>query len=125
MSEPKIVIEGMEDRIKLDLDKHKVLLERAKIELISYRQSRSHEIKKKKHYKSLIGGGKYNDEALERSIKDIRTNIRHMSHKCKLTQDRIDHLTLIVDTLSNNLENQLNSIKGLHEFRRKQDADSV
>lgn len=117
--QPSIVIEGIEEVIKRDLSKHKMLLERSKIELIQYRQARTHEIKKKKHYRGLIGKGKYDDDSLEKSIGDIRTNIRHFSDKIKLTNDAIDHHTQIVETLTAQLEDQNNKLKDLATFRSK------
>lgn len=112
--EPKIIIEGIDEIIKRDLEKHKAILERSKMELASYREARSHEIKKKKHYRKLIGNGKYNDDALKRSMNDIAINIRHMEDKVKLTNDAIAHHTLIVDTLTNQLKEYE---KGMREFR--------
>ena len=115
--EPKIIIEGIDVVIKRDLAKHQILLERSKLELTSYRQARSHEIKKKKHYKGLIGGGKYDDDALRKSMKDIAINIRHMSDKEKLSKDAIEHHTLIVDTLTQQLDDYNIDIKELYKAR--------
>ena len=103
-SDPVIRIKGIDKVIKLDLEKHKDLLERSKLELDSYRESVSHLIKRKKHYKSLLNGSKYSDEALRESMGMIAVDIRAMSDKVKLSQDAIDHHTLIVDTLSRQLD---------------------
>jgi hypothetical protein len=119
---PLIVIEGMEPIIQKDLDKHKEILEQAKISLGVFKQAVSHEVKKKKYYKSLIGGKKFNDEALKRSIGDININIRHMSDKVKLTQDKIAFETNIVDTLTNQLKDYRESVNKLAEYRMKQAA---
>lgn len=100
MSEPFVVIDGMLEIIERDLEKHIALLERAKLSLLSFRQARSHEIKRKKVWKNHIGGGKYNDKALEKSMGEIATNIRHMSDKCDLAEKEIKHHQLIVDTLT-------------------------
>ena len=116
---PKIVIEGIDVVIKRDLDKHESLLERSKLELLSFREARSHEIKKKKHYQKLIDDGKYNKDAMTRSIADININIRHMSDKCKLSRDAIDHHQLIVKTLTGQLEQYNKDILELHKQRRK------
>jgi len=118
-AEPIMVVEGMEDVIKLDLEKHKEILARTKLELQAYKNARAHEIKRKKHYKSLIGGGKYNDEALKKSIQDINVNITHMSNKVKLAEDKIQHNTLIVDTLSKQLEDQYKGLATLAEHRKR------
>ena len=120
--EPEIVIEGIEEVIKRDLKKHQEILARSKLELISYRDARSHEIKKKKHYKSLIGGEKFNDDSLRESMNQIAVNVRHMSDKVDLTERAIKHHTEIVDTLAEQLENQMKSLKMLAEYRRGQNA---
>lgn len=120
--EPEIVIEGIEEVIKRDLKKHQEILARSKLELISYRDARSHEIKKKKHYKSLIGGEKFNDDSLRESMNQIAVNVRHMSDKVDLTERAIKHHTEIVDMLAEQLENQMKSLKMLAEYRRGQNA---
>ena len=119
---PLIVIEGMEPIIQKDLDKHKAILEQTQTELGVFRQAVSHEVKKKKYYKSLIGGKKYNDDSLRKSIGDININIRHMSDKAKLAQDKIAFETNIVDTLTTQLGEYRESIKKLAEYRMKQAA---
>lgn len=117
--EPEIVIEGIEEVIKKDLKKYQEILERNKLELIAYRNARSHEIKKKKHYKNLIGGGKYNDDSLRESMNQIAINIRHMSDKVDLTEKAIKHHTEIVDTLTEQLENQMKGLKVLAKYREQ------
>jgi hypothetical protein len=117
---PFIVIEGMENVIEKDLGKHKAILEQTKVELSVFRQGVSHEVKKKKYYKSLIGGGKYNDESLKTAIGQININIRHMSDKVKLAQEKVEHETLIVDTLTKQLEDQMDGVRKLAEYRMKQ-----
>ena len=116
--DPEIVFEGMEIIIKRDLEKHKVLLITSNQELLAFRNARSHEIKRKKYYKSLIGGEKYNDDSLRRSMDDIAINIRHLSDKVKLSEDAIKHHTLIVDTLTEQLENQNRGLDALAKYRR-------
>ena len=102
--EPEVFIEGIDVVIKLDLGKHKELLAQTQVELLSFREATTHESAKKRHYYRLIGGGKYDDDALLRSVKDIRINIRHLSDKAKLAQDKIEHHALIVDTLTAQLK---------------------
>ena len=119
--EANIVIKGIEVVIKRDLEKHKTLLERSAIEMLSFKEAVSHEIKKKKHYKSLLGEGKYNDDSLVKSMDMIAINIRHLSDKVKLSQDSIDHHRLIVDTLTKQLEAQNES---LAKYYRDKDAVS-
>lgn len=101
---PEIFIEGIDVIIRLDLGKHKELLTQTRAELISFNEGAAHEIARKKHYRKLIGGGKYDDDALRRSMKDIRVNIQHLTNKAKLSEDKIAHHTLIVDTLTDQLK---------------------
>ena len=101
--EPEIFLEGIDVVIKLDLGKHKELLAQTQAELVSFVEARDHESARKRHYYRLIGGEKYDDDALKRSVEEIRGNIRHLSDKAKLSQDKIEHHTLIVDTLTEQL----------------------
>lgn len=117
--EPEIIIEGIEEVIKKDLKKFRGILEKDKLNLIAFRNARSHEIKKKKHYKNLIGGEKFNDDALKESMGQIAINIRHMSDKVMLTEQAIKHHTEIVDTLTGQLENQMKGLKVLAKYREQ------
>ena len=117
-----IVIKGMEVIIKRDLEKHKALLERSNMDMLSFKGAVSHEIKKRKHYKSLLGGGKYDDEALRKSMDMIAINIRHLSDKVKISQDSIDHNRLIVDTLTKQLEDQYEGLRVLAKYHKDKDA---
>lgn len=101
--DPVIVIEGLDVVIELDLGKHQRLLDQAKLSLISFREGRAHAIKKKKHYAKQVGGGKYRDSSLRASMGMIATDIRHLSDKAGLAQQSIEHHTLIVDTLTEQL----------------------
>ena len=114
---PRVVIEGMEVIIERDLKKHQSILERTKQELVAYRQAASHEIAKKKHYRKLIGGGKYNDEALEAALKDIRVNIRHLTDKAEASEEKIKHEDLIVRTLTKQLAGQIQGLEELARYR--------
>lgn len=123
MAEPKVVIEGMEDVIRRDLEKHRMLREQTQNELMVWRAGRSHEIRKKKHYARLVRGEgphakRYSKKALRRSIKDINVNIRHLSDKCEGAEQKIAHHTEIVDTLSAHLAGQLDDLATLAEYRR-------
>lgn len=102
-SEPWFFIEGIDEVIRRDLEKHKGLLAQEQLNLQAYQNSVSHAIAYKKHYSRLIGGGKYDDDSLRRSMDQHRTNIRHLQDKVKLTKDAIAHQTLIVDTLTEDL----------------------
>ena len=98
--EPEVFIEGIDVVIRLDLGKHKELLAQTQAELISFRAARDHESARKRHYYRLIGGDRYDDDALKRSVEDIRLNIRHLSDKANLAEEKAEHHTLIVDTLT-------------------------
>lgn len=102
--EPEVFVEGMDVIIKLDLGKHQELLAQTTVEKAAFVEAVDHESARKRHYYRLIGGGKFNDDSLRRSVEDIRINIRHLSDKVKLSQDKIEHHTLIVDTLAAQLE---------------------
>ena len=116
-NEPIILVRGIDKVIKKDLQKHLALLDKSKVELLAYKEARSHEIKKKKYYRSLIGGDKYDDHALKNSMAQIAVNIRHMSDKIKLTQEAIAHHTLIVDTLTKQLEDYNETLNALASSR--------
>ena len=119
-----VVIEGLETIIKRDLEEHKMLLARTTTELHSYREGRASEIKRKKHYASLVGGGVYNDDSLRRSMDDIAINIRHMSDKAEAAEAKITHHKLIVDTLAQQLVDQNKALDMLAEYRRKNPSAS-
>ena len=119
-NQPIVVIDGLEDVIKRDLEKHKSLLVKSKTELDAFKTALSHQVKKKKYYGSLIGSGRYSDEALKSSMTTIAVDIRHMSDKVKLSQEAIEHHTLIVDTLTKQLEEQYKGLKALAAYRRKE-----
>jgi len=106
MSEPIVVVKGIKEKIEKDLEKHKSLLEQTGQDLIKFRSARSHEIKRKKHYNSLIGGDRYNDDALRESIQQSVINIKHMSDKCNLAEEKIKHHQQIISVLSQQLTNQ-------------------
>ena len=112
---PQFIIEGMDVIIRRDLDKHKNLLEIANNNLLSYREAVSHQVKKKKHYSKLIGGGEFNDNSLRESIQMINVDIRHLSDKVKLTNDEINHHKEIVDTLTQQLEDYGNRSRSLQQ----------
>lgn len=109
----------MEQIIKRDLLKHKELLGQTKGELDAFKMARAHEIKKKRYYSSLIGGEKYNDDSLRAAMKDIAINIRHLSDKADLAKQKMDHHSLIIDTLTKNLEAQNEGLAFLARYRKE------
>lgn len=102
--EPEVFLEGIDVVIKLDLGKHKELLGQARADVESFREAAAHESARKRYYHRLIGGGKYDDDALKRSVKDIRINIRHLTDKADQAVKKAEHHTLIIDTLTAQLE---------------------
>jgi hypothetical protein len=122
VKEPVVVIDGLEVIIRRDLEKHKLLLTQSKANLDAFRLALSHQIKKKKYYVFLVGGGKYDDAALWESIAMIGVDIRHLSDKAKLTEEALVHHSLIVDTLTAQLADQHKNLKILAEFRGRAGA---
>lgn len=98
-----IFIRGLDKILERDIAKHKGLLVRSKEELNSYKKSVSQLVKRKKHYRGLVGNSKYKDEALEKSIDMIVIDLRGMNDKVKLSGDAIEHHQMIVDKLSGQL----------------------
>jgi len=121
--DPIIVFEGMEDVLEMDLKKHKGVVERTKSELEAYRDARTHERQKRKHYDGLIGKGKYNDDALHRAKKQMDINIRHFADKVKLSEEKIAHHQEIVDRLEVELAAQYRGLKLLEEHRNNGSAN--
>lgn len=115
--EPRVVTEGLEILIERDLEKHKTALELAKANLEAFERARTHEIAKKKYYRRQIGGGKYNDEALRASMEQMRVNITHLSNRVKEEKDRIAHETLVVDTLTRQMAEQIEGLEALARYR--------
>jgi len=120
-SDPVFVVEGIEEIIEKDLQKHKTILVRTHQEKMAYREAISHEVKKKKYYNSLIGKGKFDDVALRCAIDQMAVNITTISNKVKLSDDKIEHETLIIDTLTAQLENQYKGLKLLSEHRKAEE----
>lgn len=100
---PEVLTLGIDKVIEKDLGKHKAMLEQAKQRLLSFRTAQSHQVQKKRHYAKLIGGGTYDDKALQESIAMINVDVRAMADKVKLSEEEIAHYTLIVDTLTGQL----------------------
>jgi len=112
--QPEVFIKGIDEVIKKDLGKHKELLVQTRAELESFQQAVSHESEKKRYYYRQIGQGKYNDDSLRASVKDIRINIRHLSDKVKLSLEKIEHHRLIIDTLTAQLAEYNERYAALH-----------
>ena len=117
-----VVIEGLEEIIKRDLLQHRAILERTKGELDAYTTSRAHEIKRKKHFAGLVGGGKYDDAALQVALDQANINVRHLSDKMQLSRDKITHEKEVVDSLVIQLEEQNAGLDDLALYRKQNGA---
>ena len=115
---PEIVIEGMEDILERDLAKHKGILQQTQLEMQAYSDARSYEVRKKRHYRSLVNAGKYDKEAMEDAIAQIDINLRHMVDKKKLCVEKIAHHEEIISELEKELANQYRGLKHLAEQRK-------
>ena len=102
--EPEMFCEGMDVVISLDLGKHKELLAQTQADTASFEEAVRQESARKRHYYRQIGQGKFDDQALKKSVEDMRINSRHLSDKVKLSKEKAEHHTLIVDTLTSQLE---------------------
>ena len=103
-NDPVIFVEGIDEIIRRDLVKHTDMLASRKLDLQSWQEGVSHHVRMKRHYVKQIGGGKFNDDALRKSVDQINLNITHLQQKVKLAKEAIEHETLIVDTLTEQLE---------------------
>jgi len=112
--EPEVFIEGIDVVIKLDLGKHKELLSQATADVAAFQNAAAHESAKKRHYFRQIGLGKFDDESLRSSVEDIRVNIRHLTDKAILAQQKVEHHRHIVDTLTKQLEEYDKRYASLH-----------
>lgn len=102
--EPTIFLEGIDEVIRRDLAKHRALIVQTQGDLDAFTDARKHEIAKKRHYYRQIGRGKFNDDALRKSVDGIRVNIKHFDDKVKQATEKLAHHKLIVDTLTGQLE---------------------
>lgn len=100
----QVFLEGIDVVIRRDLGKHQAMLKQTEAERASFVEARDHESARKRHYYRLIGGGKYDDDALKKSVEQIRGNVRHLSDKVTLSERKIEHHTEIVDTLTQQLK---------------------
>ena len=112
------MVEGLREVFEKDIVKHQGLLEQSILDMQAFERGRNHAVKQKQHYRSLIGGGKYNDEALERAIVGININIQHLENKIASAKEKRDFEKNIVDTLTNQLREYNKNIE-LLAMKRK------
>jgi len=117
-TDPDIVFEGMEEILERDLSKHKGILQQTKLEMDAYSDARSYEVRKKRHYKSLVNAGKYDQKAMEEAIAQIDINLRHMVDKKKLCVEKIAHHEEIISKLEEELADQYRGLKKLAKQRK-------
>jgi chromosome segregation ATPase len=115
--DPIVVIEGLENIIERDLLREKSRLGQAQRDLKAFQDGVSHHVQKKRYYKTLIGGEKFNDESLKQSIADINTNIRHMSDKKQLALEKIEWHKKIIKKLESDLAEQRDLLATLKKYR--------
>lgn len=106
MAANRIIIEGLENIIQKDLDKHRFLFEKSKLELDEYRRALDYQVQRKKYYNRLLRAGKYNKESMEKEITQIQINARMLTDKISLSEKAIEHHKIIVDTLVKQLKDQ-------------------
>ena len=119
--EIQVVIEGLEDIIERDLNKHRGIVEQTKRELEVFKQARSYQVQKKKHYKMLMQtDNKYDKEAMQTAKDMINIDIRHYSDKVDGANQILAFNQNIVDTLEKQLVEQREGLKVLAKHRKKE-----
>lgn len=116
---PVVVLEGMEDVIERDLDKHKVELERTKTELEAFREAKRHECRKRKSYEQHLKAGRFDTPSMERALVDIDVNVKHMEGRISACEAHIKFEENIVATLTGQLTEQNKSLALLADYRRE------
>jgi len=114
-------VEGIDVIIRRDLEKHKVLLDNNNLDIQAFQQARSGEIGRKRFYGEQKGKRKYRDADMDIAIEQMDKNIAHLSIRIKVTEDLKKENTIIVDTLTKQLE-QYNI--GIKELARRKNGDS-
>ena len=119
--EIQVVIEGLEDIIERDLNKHRGIVEQTKRELEVFKQARSYQVQKKKHYKMLMQtDNKYDKKAMQTAKDMINIDIRHYSDKVDGANQILAFNKNIVDTLEKQLVEQREGLKALAKHRKKE-----
>lgn len=106
-----IFVEGIDVIIKRDLNKHKSLLDKNNIDIQVLQVGRNNEINRKRYYRGQKGKRKFNDNAMEIAIAQMRVNIRQFSDRITITQEQKKQNTIIVDTLTKQLDDYYKSLK--------------
>lgn len=120
--DPFVVVEGIENKMEQDLLKHRSLIGQSRRDKVAWKEALSHEVAKKRHYKTLIGGGKYNDEALETAREQMNINIRHFQDKVEGAEKKIEWHKNIVKKLETDLKNQRALLEKLRLYKLDQKA---
>lgn len=113
--EHRVVIHGMLEIIEKDLKKAKQVKEFAVKDRESWKIAISHEVRKKRAYRKLIGGEKYDDNALKNSISQMNQNLNHLNRKVTTADQKIDFQDNIINTLTKNYKEHK---EALEEFAK-------
>ena len=119
---PVVVVEGMEDVISRDLEKHKAELARTFTEVRAFREAKRHEAKKRRKYAQLAEAGKFDADSMRRSLVDIDVNLKHFSDRIEACEAHIVFEKNIVATLTDQLLVQNKALASLAKYRRNQNG---
>ena len=111
-----IFVEGIDVIIRRDLDKHKAILEMNVMDIQAFQKSRSSEIEK--------GKRRYRDDAMDEAIEQMNKNIGHLSIRIKFAEELRDQNTIIVDTLTKQLEDYNKGIRALASYKLNNNGNS-
>ena len=119
-----IFIEGLDVIIRRDLNKHKSLLEVNILNIHSLQATRASEIDRKRFYGEQKGKRRYRDDEMDKAIEQMNKNIAHLSIKIKFTKDQRDQNTIIVDTLTEQLNGYELGLRAMARRKINKDANS-
>ena len=119
-----IFVEGIDVIIRRDLDKHKAILEMNVMDIQAFQKSRSSEIERKRFYGEQKGKRRYRDDAMDEAIEQMNKNIGHLSIRIKFAEELRDQNTIIVDTLTKQLEDYNKGIRALASYKLNNNGNS-
>lgn len=120
-----VFVEGIDIIIKRDLEKHIELLNNNNLDIQAFEVAVASEIGRKRSYgkqKKVTKNGKlrYDPVAMDKAIVQMNVNIRHLSDRIKITKELRQHNTIIVDTLTAQLNDYNNGLRLLSKHRKEQ-----
>ncbi len=107
-------IEGIDVIIRRSLEKHTDLLETNVRNIEAFQSARSSEIGRKRFYRDQKGKRKYKDDAMDKAIAQMNTNITHLSDRISVTQGLKKENTHYVDTLTEQLKKYYIDLKKVY-----------